>query len=142
MIVKDICTNNVAVVDEYATIRTAAEKMAEKHLGSLVIVDDVGVPHGIITDRDITRKVVATNLDADTVTVAEIMAHPVVSVRSDAKVETALTCMTFGIRRVPVVDDKNRLVGIVCLDDFLERYANEFEQIRRILTKEFALEQR
>ena len=142
MLARNIGSDNVAVIEANATIRDAAKMMTELHLGALVILKGDGSPNGIITDRDITNKVIGCGMDPDQVTVGEIMAHPVVCVRADASVETALKCMTFGVRRVPVVDANGQLVGIVTLDDLLARYASEFEQIRRVMMKEFALEKR
>ena len=46
--------------------------------------------------------------------------------------------MTFGVRRIPVVNSDEQLVGIVSLDDFLLMYSDEFDQVRRLLRKELA----
>jgi len=138
MLVKDICCKDVATIDSNESIRAAAQKMANRNVGSLIIVNQKGTPHGIITDRDIATRVVAENLDVDETRVGEVMAHPVVSIRETANIEMALGCMTFGIRRVPVVDELDQLVGVVSLDDFLLLYSQEFDQVRRVLTKEMA----
>lgn len=139
MLVKNLCTQDVATIEADATIRDAAAKMADRNVGSLVIVNESGTPHGILTDRDITTTVVAQGLDVDQTTVEEAMAHPVVSVRETAEMEMALNCMTFGMRRVPVVDEDDRLVGVVSLDDFLLMYSKEFDHVRRVLQKELHL---
>lgn len=136
MLVKDLCTQDVATIDSDATIRDAAAKMADRNVGSLVIVNESGTPHGIITDRDITTSVVAQGLDVDETIVEEVMAHPVVSILESAEMEMALNCMTFGLRRIPVVDEEQRLVGVVSLDDFLLAYSAEFGHVRRVLEKE------
>jgi len=139
MQVKNLCTTDVATIDADASIRDAAARMADRNVGSLVIVNENGTPHGILTDRDITTTVIAQGLDADETIVGEVMARPVVSIRETAEVEMALKCMTFGMRRVPVVDDNNRLVGVVSLDDFLLMYSNELDHVRHALQKELQL---
>ena len=139
MLVKDLCTSDVATIDADASVRDAAAKMADRGVGSLVIVNEDGTPHGILTDRDIATSVVAQGLDVNTTIVEEVMAHPVVSIRENAEMEMALNCMTMGMRRVPVVDEEDRLVGVVSLDDFLLMYSKEFAHVRRMLEKELHL---
>ena len=139
MLVKDLCTEDVATINFDATIRDAAAKMADRNVGSLIVVNESGTPHGILTDRDIATSVVAQGMDVDQTIVEEVMAHPVVSIRDTAEMEMALNCMTFGMRRVPVVDGEDRLVGIVSLDDFLLMYSKEFDHVRRVLQKEMHL---
>lgn len=138
MLVKDICCKNVVTIDATDTIRKAAETMARQNVGSLIVLNENGTPHGILTDRDIATSVVANRLDADQTTVHHVMAHPVVSIRDTANMEMALDCMTFGVRRIPVVDEHDRLVGVVSLDDFLTMYSEGFDQVRRVLQKEMA----
>lgn len=139
MLVKDLCTQDVATIDADANIRHAAAQMAEQNVGSLVIVNENGTPHGFLTDRDITTAVVAQGMDVDQTTVKEVMAHPVVSIRESAEMEMALNCMTFGMRRIPVVNEEDRLVGVISLDDFLLMYSREFDHVRRVLQKELNL---
>jgi len=139
MLVKDLCTQDVATIEPDASIRDAAAKMADRNVGSLVVVNEHGKPTGMLTDRDIATTVVAQGLDVDQTIVDEVMAHPVVSIRETAAMEMALNCMTFGMRRVPVVDDEERLVGVVSLDDFLLMYSKEFDHVRRVLQKELHL---
>lgn len=138
MLVRDIANRDVVTVDADATVRVAAEKMVERNVGSLVILNDDGTPTGMLTDRDIVTRVVACGLDPASTQVSAIMGHPVVSVRETANIETALGCMTFGVRRIPVVNSDEQLVGIVSLDDFLLMYSDEFDQVRRLLRKELA----
>ena len=139
MLVKDLCTEDVASIAADASIRDAAAKMTDQNVGALVIVNENGTPNGILTDRDITTSVVARGLDADQTVVEDVMAHPVASVRETAEIEMALNCMTFGIRRIPVVDEEDRLTGIISLDDFLLMYSEEFDRVRRVLQKELHL---
>ena len=140
MLVKDLCTHDVATIDADASIRDAAAKMADRNVGSLVIINESGTPHGIITDRDIVTTVVAQGMNVDETIVEEVMAHPVVSIRESADMEMALSCMTFGMRRIPVVDEEDRLVGVVSLDDYLLLFSKEFDHIRNVLQKELHLE--
>lgn len=138
MLVQDICCKDVATIESSATIRSAAEQMVARNVGSLIIVNDNNTPAGIITDRDITTRVVAVAADPAETRVGDIMMHPVVSVRGTAEIEMALGCMAFGVRRVPVVDEDDQLVGVISLDDFLLMYSTEFDQVRRVLRKEMS----
>ena len=136
MLVKDLCSKNVATIDRNSTIRMAAQKMRDRDVGSLVVVSEIGQPHGLLTDRDIATRLAAQGLCADETTVEDLMTHPVVSIRETANMEMALECMTFGMRRLPVVDQENRLVGVVSLDDFLLAHAKEFDRVSRVIQKE------
>ncbi len=135
MQVRDIYSKNAETIRGDASLREAARKMTERKVGSLVIVNPDGTPHGMITDRDICIQFGRVP-NAENLSVAEVMTSPVVSIRDTAKLDLALRCMSFGMRRVPVVNRENQLVGIVALDDFLLSYVNEIDQIGCLLRKE------
>jgi CBS domain-containing protein len=124
MRVGDICTRIVATIGSRENLEAAAASMRERHVGSLVVVDenDRLQPIGLVTDRDIVVKVVSEGLSPRTVTVEEVVAgRPLLVAREDADALDALrTLRRNGIRRLPVVDARGQLVGLVTLDDFLE----------------------
>ncbi len=115
--VKDIMTKNVVSIGVNNSVFEASELMNSKRVGCLVIMDGE-VPIGIVTERDIVRRVVAKKLPLDT-KVSEIMSTSLITVDPDASLKEAARLMSSNkIRRLPVLK-QNRLVGIVVAADFV-----------------------
>ena len=115
--VKDIMTKDVVSIGVDNSVFEAAELMSSKRVGCLVIMDGE-VPMGIVTERDIVRRVVAKKLPLDT-KVSEIMSTSLITVDPDASLKEAARLMSSNkIRRLPVLK-QNRLVGIVVAADFV-----------------------
>ena len=115
--VKDIMTKDVATVTVEKTVAEAAELMAAKGIGCLVITQGEA-PVGMVTERDIVRRIVAKKLPY-TVKVSEIMTSKLVTVDPDVSLKEAARVMSQNkIRRLPVVK-LNKLVGIVVASDFV-----------------------
>ena len=115
--VKDIMTKDVVSIGVNNSVFEASELMGSNLVGCLVIMDGE-VPIGIVTERDIVRRVVAKKLRLDT-KVSEIMSKSLITVDPDASLKEAARLMsTNKIRRLPVVK-QNRLVGIVVAADFV-----------------------
>ena len=115
--VRDVMTANPATVSEKDTIRDAAKIMAREDTGVVPVVDGKKVI-GMITDRDIVVRLVAEGKDLGSAKVTEAMSKSVKSVREDAPVSEVLTLMSSAqIRRVPVVNGNQELVGIVSIGD-------------------------
>jgi CBS domain-containing protein len=99
--------------------------MAEEGVGCLVVVAD-NQPTAIVTDRDLVLEVLCNNLDASAIRVGEIAAGRLVSVREDAPVAEAGHVMArHAVRRLPVVDEKGHLVGVVTADDLMRLVVGE-----------------
>jgi CBS domain-containing protein len=115
--VKDIMTKKVFTVEADKTVVETAELMNAKSVGCLVIVDKEA-PVGMVTERDIVRRVVAQKRSPD-LKVSEIMTTKLVTVDPDMSLKEAARIMSKNkIRRLPVTKDK-RLVGIVVASDFV-----------------------
>jgi CBS domain-containing protein len=115
----------------------AAERMRQRTVGALVVLDAHGRPIGIVTDRDLTTRVIAGCRDPATTTVAEIMTHKPKTVSEETAIELALSLMKSGsFRRLAVVDRDDRLVGLVALDDVLMLLCEEFAAIGSLLKRE------
>jgi CBS domain-containing protein len=115
--VKDIMTKDVVTVESNKTVFEAAELMSTKELGCLIVVIKA-FPVGIITERDIVRRIVAkrSSLDAK---VTEVMTKTLITVEPDTSLREAARVMSANkIRRLPVLKD-NKLVGIVVASDFV-----------------------
>lgn len=99
--------------------------MKDKNKGCIVILDESERPVGIITERDIVRRLVYSNMDSKTTLASEIMSSPLVSVNDDAYIyDVAAVMSKYGIRRLPVVKD-NMLIGIVTATDLARRIYEE-----------------
>lgn len=134
MSVGKICVREVWTAESGETIRAAARRMVEGHVGSLVVLDDGRKPIGILTDRDAITRCIADGLNADTTTVGELMSSPVTMVREGTPIEDALEQMaSCHVGRMPVVDDRGHLVGILALDDVIDLIAEETTTLGRLL---------
>jgi CBS domain-containing protein len=115
--VKDIMTKEVITIDVNKSVFEAAQLMTTKSLGCLVIVDK-DLPVGIITERDIVRRIVAKRSSSD-LRLFEVMTKKLVTISPDASLKDAARVMsTNKIRRLPVLK-QNQLVGIVVAFDFV-----------------------
>lgn len=132
-----ICTRDVATALGDESIRLAAQRMADRNVGALVVVDQDDRPIGLLTDRDIALQVVAHAQDPFKMSVADVMTPAPRVVTEDAPVETALAHMrSGGFRRLPVVDNAGCLVGLLSLDDVLRLLSEEFFRIGGLLERE------
>jgi CBS domain-containing protein len=106
------------------TVASVARLMKENDIGPVPIVSDNNSKSlvGIVTDRDLAIKIVAAGRDPQSTPVSEVMTTNVVTCRDDDDIETALDAMsTQQLRRIPVVDDGNMLLGIIAQADIATR---------------------
>ncbi|MGA9665868.1 MAG: CBS domain-containing protein [Gallionella sp.] len=140
MPVSEICNREVVVVQRSNTLLEAAQLMRQHHVGDVVVVEDRGgvrVPVGIVTDRDLVVEIMAPAIDQKVFTVGDIMAPELVSVSEDAGMSESIEYMRAkGVRRVPVVDKRGGLVGILTLDDLLELLAEELLSLAKLVRLE------
>jgi CBS domain-containing protein len=126
MNVYELCQRHVVTVRRHEELTTAAWMMRERNVGCLVVVEPAGTiggarPIGMLTDRDIVTNVIARDCDPHNLTVGEVMTHHPITVWAHSAIDDALLRMrNGGVRRVPVVDDRGRLSGILALDDVFE----------------------
>jgi CBS domain-containing protein len=114
--VRDAMTADPRSIGASASVVEAAQLMREKHIGSLPITDDEQLV-GMITDRDITTRVVAEAADPRTTSVGDVSSRDLISVAADNDLDEALQLMArHQVRRLPVVEN-GRLVGIVAQAD-------------------------
>jgi CBS domain-containing protein len=109
--------------------------MKDKDIGPVPIVQDRDGTQlvGIVTDRDLALKVVAEGLDPMTTRVSDVMTSDIVTCREDDNIEKALDAMSrHQLRRIPVVDKENRLVGIIAQADVATRM-NEPEKTAEVV---------
>ena len=117
MKVAEVMTTNVITCNENDSISTCAKNMAEMNAGSMPVLDGNGVPVGMITDRDITIRAVANNVNASEARVREYETRNLISAGPEMSVEEASDLMAQNqIRRLPVLEGGN-IIGIVALGD-------------------------
>lgn len=137
MKVGDVCNRLVIDITEDEPVRRAAELMRKYHVGTLVVTtfgDEQRAPTGIVTDRDIVVETTAAGIDPEEVTVGDIMTEQVVVAAEQDEVPETLELMRKkSVRRLPVVDDKGTLVGILAVDDLLQLCAEDLGAMAAIV---------
>ncbi len=129
MKVSDIYSRETIVAHMQDTVKDAAALMLRYNVGSLIVAEDDSTgkkPVGMITDRDIVLKVIAPGLlPSETLTKDVMSTKLIVALESDELFDTLLRMRTKIIRRLPVVDEKGYLKGLLTIDDILEFYSKE-----------------
>lgn len=106
------------------SVAKAAELMKSENVGSIPVIENEQSQKlvGIVTDRDLALKIVAGALDARSTKVETVMTHKLVTCHADDDLHKALDAMAeHQLRRLPVVDDNNRIVGIIAQADVATR---------------------
>jgi len=132
-----ICTRDVVCTGRDTTVSAAAQIMRERHVGNLIVVDEVKgarLPVGIVTDRDIVLGVISLKLDPDVFTVGDLLHGELITARDTQGIfETIEQMRMQGVRRMPIVNEKGYLVGIVSLDDLVRLIASELNEIANLM---------
>ena len=117
MHVRDIMTQNPTCCGPDTSVQVAAKLMVDNDCGEIPVLDDNGIPVGVITDRDIACRCVAEGKGHDT-RVGDVMSTPVVTVTPTTSIADCCAAMEENqIRRVPVVDDAGKCCGMVSQAD-------------------------
>jgi CBS domain-containing protein len=128
-----LATPIIVTASPDTTATHAAQLMRTHHVGSLVVVDsasDNGKPVGIVTDRDLVLAVMAEGLDPSLFTVGDIMSVDLVTVPSSANlIDATHELRRRRVRRLIVLDDAGRVVGLAALEDLLEALARELGEL-------------
>lgn len=144
MPIGEFCNREVVFASRKTSIPEAAKLMRQHHVGDLVVVaviDGKQVPVGMVTDRDIVIEIISKSLDFNDFTVGDIMSPHLVTVQNDEGVFEAIRLMrSKGVRRIPVVDKKGALAGIVSADDILDLLAEEMTELAKVAPRERARE--
>ena len=106
------------------TVIKAAELMKRKNIGPILVIENEQTQRlvGIVTDRDLALKIVAEGRDSKTTKVEAVMTRNVVTCRADDDLQKALDAMAeHQLRRIPVVDNDNKVLGIIAQADVATR---------------------
>jgi CBS domain-containing protein len=119
MLVRDVMSSPVIIVDEEATANQVAELMDKHELGCIIVTNKEGKPIGIITERDLVTRVLAKNLKPDAIKAKEVMTSPLITIEPGETISEAARKMSrLNIRRLGVIY-KGELVGLVSSKDIL-----------------------
>lgn len=146
MKIDDVCNRHLIVADETASLEEAIKLMRQYHVGVLVVTREVSgrrQPVGIITDRDILVRVLGEELPLDAVDVADVMSTELIVGHSGEPVFHGIRRMReHGVRRLPVVNGHNELIGILSVDDVIEVIAGELSDLAALIRREQVEERR
>jgi CBS domain-containing protein len=120
---------------EFDTAQHAAELMKEQHAGALPVVEKNGggTLVGVVTDRDLCLRVIAEDREPNKVLVRECMTSSPVFCRAEDDVQVALDLMKdYHIRRIPVVDEEQRICGMISFANLVANHADP-EQVFEML---------
>lgn len=132
--VRDIMVRNVITISKDKTAYDAARLMSEHEIGSVVVTEGDKII-GIVTERDLVRKVCAKTLPSNKVLIKDIMSKPVITADPDISPEAAVQRMLNNkVRRLPIVED-DRLIGIVTITD-LASYLRTRSLIEKVFEKQ------
>jgi CBS domain-containing protein len=124
-------TRSIATVQRDETLQAAARRMAEMDVGSLPVLDG-GAVAGMVTDRDIAVRGVAAGMIPQESLVADVMTEEVRFCRAGDSVEQVMEEMGgLQVRRLPVLDANNEIVGIVALADIATRQSTHTDETLR-----------
>jgi CBS domain-containing protein len=125
---KEVMKRNPTMISIEATVAKAAKVMCQEEVGSCIVIQR-NLPIGIVTEEDINCKVVAKDLKPSHVHVNEIMSTPLITVSADKTVGDAAHMMVkHKVRRLPVVDEDRKVIGIVTVRDLLT-VSNELNEL-------------
>jgi len=144
MRIADICTRDVVQIGPDAPLQEAAETMRKRHVGALVVTEQPNgeqVPVGIITDRDIVLAVVAPAVTPEALTTADVMTRDLATCSEDEELFDAIQTMRKrGVRRLPVLNARGGLAGIVAADDIFTALGTHMRDLSQVLGHEQARE--
>jgi len=120
----EVMTKNPVCCLPNDSVAKAAELMKSENIGSIPVIENKQSQKlvGIVTDRDLALKIVAKGRDPKTTKVEEVMTHNVVTCRADDDLQKALDAMAkHQLRRIPVLDNDNKILGIIAQADVATR---------------------
>jgi CBS domain-containing protein len=136
IVVRDLMRKNPYTVAESASIQDTARIMNEKKVSSLVILDEDNNPVGLVTERDLVRKVCINDLPTNRVTNKEIMSSPLITIDSESSATTATDLMLKNnVRHLLVIDneskDNNQPIGIITPLDLVRYEEFTRDEVRK-----------
>ena len=136
MDVEQVMSGPAHVLEPAANAAEAAKLMRDQNIGCIVVARHEK-PEGLVTDRDLAIRVLAEGRDPATARLEDIMSPCPVFVFGGRELSYALQVMREqAVRRLPVVDGTNRLIGVIALDDIVRRIAGDLEAVAETIERE------
>lgn len=136
----EYCNRNVVIVSKSEPVSEAIKLMRSNHVGDVIVVESIEetpIPVGILTDRDVVLEILAEDVDLGAVTIVDVMSYDLVTVTEKTKlIDTIKLMRDKGVRRIPVVNEKGGLEGLLTVDDLLELIAEQLTDIVGLISKE------
>lgn len=135
MSIKDICQTDAVSISKDSTLKQAAQKMSDFHVGSLIVTNvynNKEFPSGIITDRDIALCMSSSEKPQDIKVELIMQSNPVTIKYTDGIYVAAKIMLENAVKRLPVVNDDGSLYGIVSADDILSLVGEETYNLTRL----------
>lgn len=127
--VGDVMVRNVETIDASMNLTQTAQRMRDSNVGVLPVVEG-GRLRGIVTDRDLVVRGMASGADSSSMRVADVATHSLIAARPDWPQQRAMDTMaSHQIGRLPVIDDNDRVVGIVTLSSLALRSPRQTEAL-------------
>jgi len=121
--VRDVMTKDVKVIGPDSSVHKVVAAMNKHNIGSIIVVKG-DKPEGVISERDILRRVVEPCLSPETITAKHIMTSPVITVSESASLDEVIKLMAEKrVRKIPVMK-KDKIVGIITYTDVLSKVLN------------------
>jgi CBS domain-containing protein len=132
VLVRDIMSKDVKVVRPDSSVKEVVATMNKFDIGSILVVQGKR-PVGIITERDILRRIVQPCLAPETLTARQVMTSPLLTIRETASIDEAAKLMAKEkVKKLPVMD-RQKLVGIVTLTDIVTKVPTMLSILEELL---------
>lgn len=144
MSIKSLCKTEVVTIKKKSSLKEASELMHKQHVGSLVVVEAFNgkrIPCGIITDRDIALTVGSASKPQELGVDQIMQSQPITAHMTDGLYETITKMRTYGVKRLPVVDDFGSLFGLISTDDILSLMGEEINNLAKVTETQVKVEQ-
>jgi signal-transduction protein with cAMP-binding, CBS, and nucleotidyltransferase domain len=137
--VGQICNRNTVTCASDAEIRNVVALMSERHVGSVILVQEMADgprPYGIVTDRDLVVRIIAAGVDMDSLTIRDVATMDITVVQENDGIGEAVHLMhEAGINRLPVVDRRGILIGVISGDDLLLHLAEQVQELASLFMR-------
>lgn len=145
MHIGEICTRSVVTCGRETSALELAQLMRDRHVGDVIVVDEYDgqmTPVGVVTDRDLVVEILAKGANPDLLRAGDLIANEIVTAFESELVYDAIWHMRGkGIRRLPVIDSHNHLLGVLTADDVTAFLAEELTEVARIAHRQIKREE-
>ncbi len=131
---KELVNKHLVTVEPDTKVKEAAKIMEKENVGTVLVLDN-NRPRGILSDRDIVLRCIAKDVDVDDCTVENVMTESLATVNENDGIFDCIEKMRENhVRRIPVVNDQNKVVGILSFGDLLAILSKEFMHLTETTT--------